>query len=148
MKDLTFNEFAKHISVPRTTVYTKLNQIKNQEPEKYESYVDTTKEPLKIRAAYVVALEQLFKNPSAPKETPKQNQRSMQEELKYLEQALEESEERYQNLFTEYTQLVRHMQTVNQQLMTLMMDQMSQKKSHPRKTNNEERVGQMHLFQD
>lgn len=142
MKDLSFSEFARQIEVPRTSVYTRMNQIKKQDPEKYDRYINANGDSLKIRAEYVEALTDLFKNP-APKPLHKKQDRN--EDVQYLEQALEESEERYQHLFQEYTQLVRHMQEVNQQLMALMMDQMQQnhKKTNNRKKNED--LGQMHL---
>lgn len=124
MEDLTFSEFAKMIGIPRTTLYTKLNQLKKNDVAKYDRFVIQNEDTLKIRHDRMEELKGFlqaeYKPSTAPKNNTQNNQSQLSKEVEALKKELRLSEERYEQLFRQYTTLNDKVQTTNDRLMNVI----------------------------
>lgn len=132
MENLTFSEFAKYANIPRTTVYTRLNNIKKRDQETYDYFVFQEDQTLKIYAEHVDELkhfmttedyDQFMHQLKEVKEVP-ENRESTREEtllglIQQLSDELKRSEERYNRLFDDYLRLSENLQSVNERLLQL-----------------------------
>lgn len=119
MEDLTFSEYAKWVGLPRTTLYTKLNQLKKTNPERYDYFVLQNENTLKIRHERMDELKGFLQAEHKPVMAPRQDSAST-EEVETLKKELEKSEEKYQRLFQEYMGMNQRLQETNERLLAVI----------------------------
>ena len=123
MQDLTFSEFAKKINIPRTTLYTKLNQLKKNDLARYEMYVIQNEDTLKIRHEKMDELKgflQAEHKPSARVQNDQKQLAQQNDEIEVLKTALANSEERYQLLMEQYIEQTKQLKEINERLLCLL----------------------------
>lgn len=144
MKDLTFSEFAKFADIPRTTVYTRLNNIKKHDPSQYQQFVFQEDNTLKIYGDRVEELKQFIdtnhyepfiqqlkekqevvesKEMKSVNESAVDMNQSLYATIDSLKDALERSEERYSRLFDDYLRLSATLQQVSDRLLQVTEEQ-------------------------
>lgn len=136
MENLTFSEFAKYADIPRTTVYTRLNNIKKRDGDTYDYFVFQENQTLKIYADRVDELkqfmttddydqfmQQLKETKVASPSDEGQNTQPLMQVIQQLSDELKHSEERYNRLFDDYLRLSANLQEVNERLMHLTESQ-------------------------
>lgn len=119
MEDLTFSEYAKKIGLPRTTLYTKLNQLKRSNPERYDAFVIQNENTLKIRGEKSDELKGFLQADYKPATTAHEEEQ-LKDEVTQLKKALTQSEEKYQRLFNDYMALNQQLQATNDRLVTVI----------------------------
>lgn len=128
MSDLTFSEYAKTINMPRTTLYTKLNQLKKTDPARYEMYVIQNEDTLKIRHEKMDELKGFLQAEHKPVnktqiEQQKQLEQQRHDEIEVLKKALNQSEERYQLLLEQYIAQTNQVKEMSERLLCLLEKQ-------------------------
>lgn len=152
MNDLTFSEFAKYANIPRTTVYTRLNNIKKHNPEQYRRFVFQEENTLKIygdRADelkqyidsnhYEPYMQQLKEQHEETSKAEGDTVQSLQKVIDTLREELDRSEDRYSRLFDDYLRLSATLQQVSERLMQLSEDQQESLKEAARPQTWEEK---------